>query len=106
MNRDPRLPLTETTFYVLLALRTPAHGYAIMARVEQLSAGAVRLAAGTLYGALENLVSQKLIVPVASADARRKVYRITEHGYGVLAADAARMQAMVAAFGVAPETEA
>ena len=51
MNRDKNLPLTETIYYVLLALIEPAHGYAIMQKVEELSSGQVRLAAGTMYGA-------------------------------------------------------
>lgn len=97
MRRDPRLPLTETTFYILLALRQPAHGYAIMNRVAELSDGQVRLAAGTLYGALENLVKQKLIEPAASTDPRRKVYRLTTGGQQLLDLDAQRMAQLVAA---------
>ena len=30
MNRDKNLPLTETVYYILLALAEPAHGYAVM----------------------------------------------------------------------------
>ena len=37
MARSPRLPLTETVYYILLALLQPAHGYLIMSRVEDLS---------------------------------------------------------------------
>ena len=44
--------LTEAVFYILLSLDTPLHGYGIMQNVERLSGGRVRLAAGTLYGAL------------------------------------------------------
>ena len=54
MNRDKNLPLTETTYYVLLALLEPAHGYLIMQKVEELSNQQVKIAAGTLYGAVEN----------------------------------------------------
>lgn len=96
--RSPLLPLTETVAYILLALREPAHGYAIMARVEAMSEGAVRLAPGTLYGALENLVKQRLIVRVASSDPRRKVYQITDAGCRTLAEDADRMAHLVALF--------
>ncbi|WP_127792504.1 PadR family transcriptional regulator [Agromyces sp. LHK192] len=98
MNRNPLLPLTETVHYILLALIEPGHGYAIMARVESMSDGAVRLAPGTLYGALETLVKQGLIVRVESADPRRKVYRITEAGFGALAQDADRMAHMLRVF--------
>ena len=41
MSRNPHLPLTETTFYILLVLTTPAHGYAIIQEIEKLSNGFV-----------------------------------------------------------------
>ena len=41
--------LTETTYYILLSLYHPRHGYGIMQETQQLSGGRVRLAAGTLY---------------------------------------------------------
>ena len=97
MNRDAHLPLTETVYYVLLALTQPAHGYLIMARVETLSEGQVRLAPGTLYGALDNLVKQQLITRIPSDDPRRKVYQITQGGASVLAQDAQRMAHMIQA---------
>jgi len=95
MNRDKNLPLTETTYFVLLALLKPAHGYMIMQEVEELSNQQVRLAAGTLYGALENLIKQKLIMPIESEDKRRKVYIITEKGKEILRLDYERMQHMI-----------
>ncbi|MBQ1446426.1 MAG: helix-turn-helix transcriptional regulator, partial [Solobacterium sp.] len=48
------IALTETTFYILLALYRPNHGYGIMLKAEEMSHGRVRLAAGTLYGALNS----------------------------------------------------
>lgn len=48
MTRNPYLPLTETTFYILLVLATPAHGYAIIQEIDKLSEGSVNLAAGTI----------------------------------------------------------
>ncbi len=95
MIRDKNLPLTETVYYILLALIEPAHGYLIMQKVEELSGGQVRMAAGTLYGAIENLLKAKLIQPVQSEDSRRKVYVITEHGRYVLLLDYKRMVHMV-----------
>lgn len=98
MNRNPQLPLTETVYYILLALLEQAHGYVIMSRVESMSDGAVRLAPGTLYGALENLVKQRLIVRVDNPDPRRKVYVITQEGYETLTHDTQRMAHMVRTF--------
>jgi len=95
MNRDKNLPLTETVYYILLALLEPAHGYLIMQKVEALSDGAVRIAAGTLYGAIENLLKLKFIQPVGSDDGRRKVYHITEEGKKVVMLDFERMKHMI-----------
>jgi DNA-binding PadR family transcriptional regulator len=95
MNRDKNLPLTETTYYILLSLLEPAHGYIIMQKVEDLSNQQVRIAAGTLYGAIENLLKQKLIESVKSEDKRRKTYVITEKGKDVLRLDFLRMQHLI-----------
>ncbi len=80
MNLSSKLPLTETTHYILLALFQPGHGYIIMQEVEKMSEGSVRIAAGTMYGALENLLKQDFIAIVPSNEGRRKVYQITETG--------------------------
>ena len=50
--------LTEATYYILLSLYDPQHGYGIMQEAERLSRGRVRLAAGTLYGALNSMVEE------------------------------------------------
>ncbi len=97
MNLAKFLPLTETTYYILLALVEPLHGYGIMQKVKTLSGGNIDLAPGTLYGALENLKKQALIVPVSEdAEKRRKVYSLTEAGRQVLFMEYQRMQALVA----------
>ncbi|XID93158.1 PadR family transcriptional regulator [Paenibacillaceae bacterium WGS1546] len=95
MNRDKNLPLTETVYYILLSLLEPAHGYMIMQKVEEVSDGQVRLAAGTLYGAIENLLKLKYIQPVSTEDKRRKVYQITAKGKEILQMDMQRMEHMV-----------
>lgn len=95
MNRNKNLPLTETTFYILLALFKPAHGYVIMQKVEELSNHQVKIAAGTLYGAIENLLKLNLIEFVKKEDNRRKVYVITEKGRDLLLLDLERMQHMI-----------
>lgn len=95
MSRDKHLPLTETVYYILLSLIEPAHGYLILQKVEELSGGQVRMAAGTLYGAIENLLKLKFIQPVTSEDSRRKVYAITELGQDILRLDFERMNHMI-----------
>lgn len=95
MNLSNYLPLTETTWYILVALLEPGHGYYIMQKVEALSNGNVRIAAGTMYGAIENLQKQKLICSVKSEDKRRKVYQTTELGKEVLSLEAKRLRYLV-----------
>lgn len=92
MKRHKLLPLTETMHYILLAVREPLHGYAIMQKVELMSNGQVRIAAGTLYGAVENLLKYQWIELVATEDSRRKVYRITEKGTKILDIEQERLQ--------------
>ena len=108
MDQDPRelLPLPGATFNVLLALRgSDRHGYAIMAEVERLSDGAVRMGPGTLYGTLKRLVDTGLIVesepPEAGQDdERRRYYALTHLGGRVLAAETERLQSMLLRAGV------
>ncbi|MDQ0206531.1 PadR family transcriptional regulator [Alkalicoccobacillus murimartini] len=95
MKRNKQLPLTETVYYILLSLLEPRHGYLIMQRVEELSEGQVRMAAGTLYGALDNLVKLHFIKPVPEQEGRRKVYLITQEGKDMLRLDQERMQSLL-----------
>ena len=81
MNQLKRIkkysPLTESTFYILIALLRPLHGYGIMQKVEKLSEGRIRLGPGTLYGALSNLVETKMIKlreDGQNPEGRRKIY--------------------------------
>ena len=85
------LPLSETMHYILLALRQPLHGYAIMQKIEQMSKGTVILAAGTLYGAIENLNKHGWIEPVIGESNRRKVYKITDEGIEILKIERERL---------------
>lgn len=88
--------LTESTYYILLSLYTPRHGYGIMQEAERLSDGRVRLAAGTLYGALNSLCEKGWIVPAPSAeDSRKKAYRLTDRGLTVLKNEWNRLKQLV-----------
>ena len=91
MLRNKHLPLTETTHYILLALTTPLHGYGAIQKIEELSNEEVKIAAGTMYGAIENLLKLKWITEVPSEDKRRRVYQITDKGKEVLSLELKRM---------------
>lgn len=89
--------LTEAVFYILLSLDQPLHGYGIMQNVEKLSAGRVRLAAGTLYGALTTLSERGWIEALDGEDeSRRKEYRITADGKSAVRAELARLHELTA----------
>lgn len=88
------LPLSEATFYIMLSLVEPLHGYAVMQRVEILSDGVVKVGPGTLYGAFSNLEKENLIRMV-SEEERRKIYILTDKGRQVLELQAHRLVRMV-----------
>ncbi|PKN97667.1 MAG: PadR family transcriptional regulator [Chloroflexi bacterium HGW-Chloroflexi-4] len=74
-------PLTEASYYILISLKEPLHGYGVMQKVDELSQKRVQLGPGTLYGALSNLQTLGLIEAVGeSASERRKLYCMTESG--------------------------
>ena len=88
--------ISEPSYFILAALLDgPLHGYGIIKQAAELSEGRVRLAAGTLYGALDRLAEEGLIL----ADRRevvegrtRRYYRLTDQGVQALHREAARME--------------
>ena len=87
------MALTESTYYILLSLLSPQHGYGIMQRTEEMSRGRIHLAAGTLYGALNALCAKGWIIQLPAGDeSRRKEYRLTEKGLHVLKSEVARLR--------------
>ncbi|NCC68816.1 MAG: PadR family transcriptional regulator [Clostridia bacterium] len=90
------LALTEGVFYILLSLIEPSHGYGIMQNVEALSGGRVRLAAGTLYGALNTMLERNWIRALpGETDSRRKRYQITPQGRNALSAEMKRLEELL-----------
>ncbi len=87
------LPLTEATYYIMLALEKPLHGYGVMQKVKQTSEGTVEIGPGTLYGAFSTLQEEGLIQMVKKED-RRKVYALTSKGMQVLRGQIQRLQIM------------
>ncbi|MCI8625303.1 MAG: PadR family transcriptional regulator [Lachnospiraceae bacterium] len=77
------MPMTETSFYILLCLQTEAHGYRIVQQVEELTDGAIRISPGTLYGSLSKMERDGLIRFIREEE-KRKLYKITVLGQEVL----------------------
>jgi DNA-binding PadR family transcriptional regulator len=101
-NPEALLPLTPAMFHVMVALAdAPAHGYAIMKDVEQITSGAVRLSTGTLYGIIKRLLADGLIkerggAPDDASGRGRRSYELTPFGRDVARAEAARLEQTLA----------
>lgn len=96
------LPLTEVAFEILLALADgERHGYDVMLEIERRTGGRVSLNPGTLYRALDRLVTQGLldteVQRPAGAGESRRVFRLSRLGAAVAAAEAARLDDQVRA---------
>ena len=98
----PARPLSLPVLHILLALADGAkHGYAIKQDVETRTEGAIRLGPGTLYEAIQRLEDGGIIAESAAAspangqEAQRRVYRLTDHGWGVLRSEIRQLGAVV-----------
>ena len=97
------LPLPASEFHILLALGDQdRHGYGIMREVAARTGHEVQLGPGTLYGSIKRMLAAGLIEesderPDAELDdERRRYYRITTLGREAAAAEARRMERLVA----------
>ena len=85
--------LTEAVYYILLSLHTPMHGYGIMQFVKEISNGRVNLGPGTLYGAINTMLTKAWIKALAdSSDSRKKEYIITEEGREIVLEEIKRLE--------------
>ncbi|MEU9151193.1 PadR family transcriptional regulator [Streptomyces sp. NPDC048417] len=89
--------MTPAAFFVLTALADqPRHGYGILREIAELSDGEVQLRVGTLYGVLDRLTADGLIVldrEEVQQGRLRRYYRLTDDGVAALDAEAERMAA-------------
>ena len=103
-QREPEalLPLTPAVFHILLALADgEKHGYAIMQEVEARTGGSMRMGPGTLYGSIQRMLKDNLIIESqehtdpSPGEERRRYYRLTGFGQRVLQAEARRLEHLV-----------
>lgn len=97
--------LTEVTFFILLSLYTPKHGYAIMQFVEEKTEGRLNIGAGSLYGAINALLEKGWIRPYelieinnslkTSKKERKKEYEITELGKQIAENELERLRELI-----------
>jgi Predicted transcriptional regulators len=94
---DNNTPLTEALFYILLAVRTPNHGYGIIQNISEMTGGRVTLGPGTLYGAINSMLSKGWI-RLYSEDKesrKKKEYLLTSRGAEVFHNEVQRLNELV-----------
>ena len=94
------LPLPNLPLHVLLVLAEgELHGWAIIKRIESMSAGAHSPSSGSLYLAMARLEEKGLIsdapAPDEETDTRRRYYTLTPTGRQVLALEVDRLEGLV-----------
>lgn len=103
--RDPEqlLPLKPVVFQVLLSLAAgERHGYAIVQDIADRSSARLQIEPGNLYRTLQWMLDRELIAesdrrPAPDRDdERRRYYAITKFGEKVAAAEASRLEQVVA----------
>lgn len=93
MARKQFETLTEQMFYILLALHTPRHGYAVMQYVLELTGGRVQIGPGTLYTLISRFENDGYIT--RWEDGERKVYELTFEGRKLLNRERERLAALL-----------
>ncbi|HZS99981.1 MAG TPA: PadR family transcriptional regulator [Terriglobales bacterium] len=94
------LPLSPATLHILLSLAgEELHGYAIMQEVQRQSEGKYKLGPGTLYDNLQKMIDRGLVEELGKKpgddDPRRRYYRLSMLGRGVLTAEISRLDDVV-----------
>src|ERR1044072_191945 len=94
--------LSSAGLHILVAIGPDErHGYAIMQEIARMTGGSVRLAPGTLYVTIKRLLGAGLIEEMAERpdpsldDQRRRYYRLTSRGGGVVASEILRRESLV-----------
>ncbi|KJR45291.1 Transcriptional regulator, PadR family [Desulfosporosinus sp. I2] len=90
-------PLTEALFYILLAVRTPNHGYGIIQDINEMTGGRVVLGPGTLYGAINSMLTKGWI-SLYSEDKesrKKKEYLLTKIGREIFEQEVNRLNELV-----------
>ena len=99
-NPDDYLPLAPATLHILLSLAgEPMHGYGIIQEVLRQSGGRYKVGPGTLYDNLQRLMKRRMVEEVAGPrekeNSRRRYYRLSTFGRGVLSQEIARLEDVV-----------
>ena len=94
---DNSTPLTEALFYILLAVRTPNHGYGIIQDISEMTDGRVVLGPGTLYGAINSMLTKGWICLYSEdkESRKKKEYLVTSIGREIFNNEVKRLNELV-----------
>lgn len=100
---ESRIPLKELELLVLLSVeQEPLHGYALLDRVSDCSAGFIKPGPASLYRTIASLFDEGMLdevetpLPAGVADARRRYFAPSPWGRAVLQAELRRLSALLA----------
>ena len=84
--------LTDTIYFILLCLSAPSYGYALMAKIEEITDGTLKIGPGSMYTTLKKMLDAGL---VEILDRDTKTYVITQNGRESLIRDFKRRRKIV-----------
>ncbi|MBZ9687254.1 PadR family transcriptional regulator [Clostridium estertheticum] len=87
--------LTDSTYYILLTLVKPMHGYGIMQEINEFPKSEMVIGPASLYTIIKKLQSADLILLVEDDEEIRKTYTLTLKGKEILKKDIKRRIIMV-----------
>lgn len=95
MAKQPLIPLSESMFYVLLSLlKTPRCGSEMVAHIEELTKGRVKIGPGTLYAILFRFEEEGIIHEI-STQGRKRTYELTATGKQLYINEKTRIYQMI-----------
>lgn len=86
--------LTNTSYYILLSLMEPKHGYLIMKTIEELTNQAITIGPASMYTTIKKLLGADLIELHDKSD-KKKVYVTTEKGIQLVKNEIQRKRMMI-----------
>ena len=86
--------LTDTSYYILLSLMEPKHGYLIMKTIEEMTDHAVVIGPASMYTTIKKLLGAELI-ELHDKSEKKKVYGTTEKGLQLVKKEIERKRQMI-----------
>lgn len=86
--------LTDSAYYILLALLKEQHGYAIMKFVEELTSGQIIIGPATLYTLIKKMCHESLIQKIDRDSDRKINYIVTDKGAKLIKKEVQRRMTM------------